>query len=215
MAIIVLNESSFNSGEDFVLAGIVTDDAGELYSASTLAVDYVGQEYTVDVKDGSFSIPLNAIDEAGAYSVDLTAVVDGVAEAEAVTVEFSVVDPSAGETPPEEVLTEEELAAQIDELNDPSPDFVADYVPYSETDTENLVANEGSFQGIGKPIETDKVRFPERRRIDVTHPNPEINGVIGLTGYTKKTDMEDEASDSERHSVRGGGSAMGATGFTF
>lgn len=214
MAIITLNESSFNSGEDFVLSGIVTDDAGELYTATTLAVDYVGQEYTVDVTDGSFSIDLNAITEAGLYSIDLTAVVDGVAEENATTVEFTIIDPETGTTPEETVLSEEELAAQIDELNDPSPDFIPDYVPYTETDTDNVVSNEGSFQGI-KPIETDDVRFPERRRIDITHPNPETNGVIGLTGYVKETDMEDEASDSERHSVRGGGSAMGSTGFTF
>lgn len=199
---IVFDNLNFAAGEEVIITGMVDD-------ATVTTIQYGGTDYPL--ADSTFSFNLGVID-AGSYEFVIT-MVDGVTPGEVVTETIVVAEPEELPTQLPE-LTEEELE-DMAKTNDPTPDFVPDYIPYEETVTSNIEVTAGSVTGFW-PIETTEQKFPTRRNIDVTHPDPTINGSDGLfNDLGRKADLLDEDSGSNRLTTRSAsGSAIATTGFT-
>lgn len=198
MSTIIFDKLTFASEEEVIIAGVVQD-------ATVTKIGYGEVEYPLT--DSAFSLNMGTL-EAGEYGLSIT-LVDGDSAGQIVNETLTIY------TVPEE-LTEEQVL-EMAEVGDPTPDFIPDYTPYTESNTESVVVNAGSVTGFW-PIETTAQKFPERRNINVTHPDPEVNGSDGLfNSLGRQADLTDEASDSERLVTRSGGqgSAISTTGFTF
>lgn len=203
---IVFDNLNFAAGEEIVITGMVDDD-------TVTTVNYGGTDYPLT--DSTFSFNLG-VQDPGTYEFAIT-LVDGTTPGEVITENIVVASEESTEsTESTELaeLTEDELL-DMAKANDPTPDFIADYVPFVVSDTDNIVVEAGSVTGFW-PIETTEQKFPTRRNIDTTHPNPEVNGADGMfNGHGRQADLVDEDSNSERLVTRKAeGSAIATTGFT-